>query len=100
MAGLIKRDTLPDVDLGYAFLPAYYGQGYAFEACSALLPYARQQLGLTRLIAITSPDNEPSKALLRKLGMRFKQLVYLTPADTGTWLYSGHLPEKAGMCCY
>ena len=32
MCGLIKRDALDDVDMGFAFLPAYRGQGYALEA--------------------------------------------------------------------
>lgn len=87
MAGLIRRDTLDDVDLGYAFLPAHYGKGYAWEATSALLPYARGRLGLTRLVAIVSPENDASNALLRKLGMRFERVIYLGPADTGTRLY-------------
>lgn len=91
MAGLIKRDTLDDVDLGYAFLPRYFGQGYAYEAAAALLPYARR-LGLTRLVAITSAANAGSNALLRKLGMRFEKVIYLAPDDQGTRLYGMALP--------
>lgn len=87
MAGLIKRDMLDDVDLGYAYLPRYFGQGYAFEAGAALVPHARDQLGLKRLVAITSADNVGSNALLRKLGMRFEQVIYTSPADPGTRLY-------------
>jgi RimJ/RimL family protein N-acetyltransferase len=88
MCGLIKRDTLDDVDLGYAFLPPYFGQGYGHEAAAAVLEHARGALGMTRLVAITSPGNIASIALLEKLGMRFEKLVHLHPEDTGTRLYS------------
>ena len=85
MSGLIKRDTLDDVDLGYAFLPPYYGKGYAYEAAQAVVAHARA-LGMLRLVAITSPGNTASNALLEKLGMRFEKLLYLKP-DEPTRLY-------------
>lgn len=85
--GLIKRDTLPGVDLGYAFLEAYRGQGYAFEAASAVLALA-PRLGLRRVLAITSPGNAASNGLLRKLGLRFERLTHLAPGDSATNLYS------------
>jgi RimJ/RimL family protein N-acetyltransferase len=81
MCGLIKRDTLADVDLGYAYLPAYFGQGYGFEAAQAVLAHARSVIGLRRLVAITSPANTASSGLLEKVGMRFEQLLYLKPDD-------------------
>lgn len=87
MSGLIKRDTLADVDIGYAFLPPYRGQGYALEAARAVVEYARTTMVLPRLVAITSPENNASNALLEKIGMRFDKMVYLTPEDTGTRLY-------------
>jgi len=87
MSGLIKRDTLPDVDIGYAFMPAHRGKGYAFEAAVAVVKHAREQVGLTQLLAITSPHNSASNALLEKLGMQFDRIVHLTPEDTGTRLY-------------
>lgn len=87
MSGLIKRDTLDDVDIGYAFLPPYRGQGYALEAARAVVEYARGTMQLPRLLAITSPENNASNALLEKIGMRFDKMVYLTPEDTGTRLY-------------
>src|SRR3954471_19030825 len=65
MCGLIKRDTLDDVDLGYAFLPQYRGRGYAFEAGQAVLAYA-PTIGITRVAAITSPNNIASNQLLLK----------------------------------
>jgi RimJ/RimL family protein N-acetyltransferase len=87
MCGLIKRDTLDEIDLGYAYLPAWRGQGYAWEAARAVLDHA-PSLGIRRLLAITSPDNLASNGLLRKLGMRFEQFIHLVPDDAGTNLYS------------
>ncbi|NHZ98217.1 GNAT family N-acetyltransferase [Massilia sp. CCM 8734] len=95
MCGLIKRDTLPEVDLGYAFLPAWRGQGYAVEAARAVVGYARERLGLARLLAITSPHNTASGALLEKLGLRFDKIVHLTPEDPGTRLYAMQLCATA-----
>jgi len=71
MCGLIKRDTLPDTDIGYAYLPAYWGQGYAWEAASATLAYGRDVVGLPRLLGIVSPGNTASAELLKKLGMHY-----------------------------
>lgn len=81
MCGLIKRDTLPGVDIGYAYLPAWRGQGYAWEAAQAVLAHA-PTLGIRTLLAIVSPGNHASNGLLRKLGMRFVKF------DGGTNLYS------------
>lgn len=88
MAGLIKRDTLPEVDLGYAYLPPHFGRGYATEAARALLVHAREDVRLRRLMAITSLHNAASDALLLKIGMRCEGIVKLTPEDTGTRLYT------------
>jgi RimJ/RimL family protein N-acetyltransferase len=88
MAGLIKRDALQDVDLGYAFLPPHFGRGYASEAARALLLHARDEVKLRRLLAITSPHNEASHTLLLKIGMRLQGVVKLTPDDSGTRLYA------------
>ena len=80
MCGLIKRDTLPDVDIGYAFLPAFGGQGYAYEAAAAVLAYGKATVGLQRVVAIVTPDNERSLHLLGKLGLRFA-LMFTWPDD-------------------
>jgi RimJ/RimL family protein N-acetyltransferase len=71
LAGLIKRDALEDVDIGYAFLSRHRGRGYAFEAAQAVVAHARA-LGIARLAAITTPGNAASIALLLRLGMRFE----------------------------
>jgi RimJ/RimL family protein N-acetyltransferase len=86
MSGLVKRDTLEDVDIGYAFLPEWRGRGYAYEAGAAVLAYA-QTIGLTRVLAITSPANAASNGLLRKLGLHFCCLTHLTPDGPGSNLY-------------
>jgi RimJ/RimL family protein N-acetyltransferase len=69
MCGLVRRDTLPDVDIGYALLPQFWGHGYAIEAAFAVRDYARESLGLRRLMGITAPSNLASLKLLQKLGM-------------------------------
>lgn len=90
MCGLIKRETLVDVDIGYAFLPEYRGQGYAYEAAQATVDHARA-LGITRLAGITSPANVASNQLLMKLGLRFKGVMFLTPEDPGTNYYTADI---------
>ena len=77
MCGLIKRDSLPDVDVGFAFLPDYWSQGYAFEAAAAVMNYGREVFGLKRIVAITSLDNAASIKLLEKVGLRFERLIKL-----------------------
>ena len=81
ICGLIKRDTLPDVDLGFGFTPDYRGGGYAFEAASACMTYARETLGMVRVVAIVSPENARSLALLEKLGFRFEKSLRLPPNE-------------------
>lgn len=75
ICGLYKRDALPDVDLGFAFLPAYAGKGYGYEAASTVLTYAKTVLRLTRMTGITKPTNQSSIRLLEKLGMRFEKKI-------------------------
>ena len=72
MCGLIKRDTLDDVDIGFALLSRFEGRGYAREAAIATLAYARDQLGLTRVVAITTKDNDRSGRLLEGTGMSYE----------------------------
>ncbi len=73
ICGLLKREWLDDADIGFAFLPQYWSMGYAFEAALATVTHARDTFGLTRLLAITSPDNTASQRLLDKLGFRFER---------------------------
>lgn len=78
ISGLVKRDTLPDPDIGFAFLPAYWSKGYAVESAASVMSYARGVLGLNRILAITSPDNEASAKLLRKIGLSFERMIKLS----------------------
>ncbi|MEQ8423277.1 MAG: GNAT family N-acetyltransferase, partial [Cyclobacteriaceae bacterium] len=78
MCGLLKRDALDDVDIGFALLPEYAGSGYGFEAAAATLRYAKNSLTISKVIAITSPENITSINLLGKLGLRFARTAYIT----------------------
>lgn len=80
-AGLVDREGLDTVDIGYAFLPTGRGKGYAFEATKAIFGYAQKELKIDKLVAIVNKDNEKSKNLLRKLGMKFEKFVVL-PDET------------------
>ena len=73
ICGLVKRDTLPDVDLGFAFMPAFRGQGYGHESALAVRDHAIRVLGLKQLLAITSPANADSVRLLERLGFAFER---------------------------
>ncbi len=78
LCGLIKRDGLADVDIGYGFMPRYWSQGYALESSLAVLDYGRKALGIERVVAITSDDNQASVRLLEKLGLRHTANVRLS----------------------
>ncbi|MBC8152876.1 MAG: GNAT family N-acetyltransferase [Bacteroidetes bacterium] len=87
LCGLLKRETVEDVDIGFAFLPPYTGQGYAYEAASAMLTYARTMLHLKRVVAITAPGNQRSISLLERLGMRYKATITLAGNTEESILY-------------
>ena len=75
ICGLLRREVLPDADIGFAFLPEFRGLGYAIESAAAVLAWARDVLGFPRLIAITAPDNRRSRALLEKIGLTFERTL-------------------------
>jgi RimJ/RimL family protein N-acetyltransferase len=77
ICGLLKRDALDDVDVGFAFVPESWSKGYAFESASAVLSYAHETHHLKRVVAITSPDNAGSVNLLVKLGFYFDRMVLM-----------------------
>ena len=88
ICGLIKRESLQDVDLGFAFLPTFWGRGYAHEAAAAIMAYARSVLGLARIVAIVSQDNHASGKLLQRLGFRFERLAALNPGKEELKVYA------------
>lgn len=81
MCGLVKRPALDHPDIGFAFLPAYWSKGYAFESASAVMTYAREVLALPRVVAIVSPDNEPSARLLGRLGLKYERMFRVAEGD-------------------
>lgn len=91
LCGLIKREALEEADLGFAFLPRYWGQGYAREAATAVLVYAKEKHGLARVLAITALDNQRSIRLLESLGFGFENVIKLSPGDPGTRLFARSL---------
>lgn len=88
ICGLIKREGLPDPDIGFAFLPEYWNKGYAHESAAEVMRHARDVLRLDRILAITSPDNEASGRLLEKIGLRFQRLIRLSEDADEVKLFS------------
>ena len=88
ICGLLKRDWLENADLGFALLPAFWGRGYAFEAASAILDDARGRLGLRRIVAVTTLDNDASIQLLGKLGFRFERIARFTEGGADLRLFA------------
>ena len=88
LCGLVRRDGLEDVDIGYAFLPRYWSKGYATEAVLAVKEYAKNTIGLKRLVAITDPNNQGSIRVLEKIGLTFEKVVRLSEDDIELKLYA------------
>jgi RimJ/RimL family protein N-acetyltransferase len=78
MCGLVKREELADVDVGFALLARYCSRGYAAEAAAAVLEYGRRALNIGRIVAIAKPDNEASVAVLEKIGLEFERMIRLS----------------------
>jgi [ribosomal protein S5]-alanine N-acetyltransferase len=91
MCGLLRRDNLPDVDVGYALLPEYWGRGYAFEAVEATLAHAGRKFRLARVIGVVSEGNDASIRVLEKAGMRFERMVSLQAGEPDVRLYGRNL---------
>jgi [ribosomal protein S5]-alanine N-acetyltransferase len=91
MCGLIKRDGLEDVDIGYALLPEFWGKGYAVEAAQAVKEYAKDMIGLKRLVAIVDPVNESSIRVLEKIGLQYEKMLRLSADDIELKLFGAEL---------
>lgn len=87
ICGLVKRDYLDAPDLGFAFLPQYWGSGFAFEAASATLDHGIHVLQMSRILATTRIDNQASQALLKKLGFQFEHTFRHPDGDRDLRLY-------------
>lgn len=88
ICGLLKRDTLDDIDIGYAFLPAWRGRGFAHEAALAVLDHARAVLRLDRVVAIVSPANDASIRLLERIGLRAEGMIHVGNASDPSRLFA------------
>lgn len=69
-AGLKYLAELDAVDLGYRFLPEYWGRGLATEASSACVSSGFEKLGLDAIIGLVLPENTASVRVLQKVRMR------------------------------
>ncbi|MGA2187960.1 MAG: GNAT family N-acetyltransferase [Steroidobacteraceae bacterium] len=92
ICGLVKRDTLADVDVGFAFLCAHWSRGYAAESAAAVLAYGTQTLGIKRIVAITAPDNYASIAVVEKIGLRFEGTITLVKDGPALHLFGPPTP--------
>ena len=87
MCGLIRREGLEDVDIGYALLPRYWSKGYAVEAAQAVKEYAKDVVGLRRIVAIVDPANQGSIRVLEKIGLRYEKMIRLSADDIDLKLF-------------
>ena len=95
VCGLLRRDFLDTVDLGYALLPEHAGQGYAHEAASLCLTLARERFGMRRVLAIVNADNPRSIGLLRRLGFVDTGPIRLPEESRAVRRYARDLPVSA-----
>ena len=91
ICGLLKRDSLPDVDIGFAFLPEFWSKGYAVESAAAVMDYGRKVLGIGRIVAITAPDNHGSIKLLERIGFKFEGITRLSERDPEVKLFASEI---------
>jgi RimJ/RimL family protein N-acetyltransferase len=87
MCGLLRRDNLPAVDVGYALLPEFWGQGYASEAVAATLRHGARKFDLTRVVAVVAEGNAGSIRVLENAGFRFEGMVSMNPSEPDVRLY-------------
>lgn len=93
MCGLLKREELADVDVGFAFLSQYWSQGYAAEAAAAVLDYGRRELNLQRIVGIAAPDNQASICVLEKIGLKFERMIRLSADGPELALFGPAAPQ-------
>lgn len=78
-AGLLYLPEFNEIDLGYRFLPKYWGMGLATEASNAILTYGFDKLELSRIIAIAMKENKASIKVMEKVGMEFDKFAPYEP---------------------
>jgi RimJ/RimL family protein N-acetyltransferase len=96
LCGLLRRDSHPDVEIGFAMLPLGRGRGYASEAAAAALKLGIEQFGLERIVAITAPGNQDSIGILERLGFRFERMVqYTADGESRLFIFDRPRPLNA-----
>ena len=90
ISGLLQRATLDVPDIGYAFLEAHSGRGYATEAAAAVLQHAHRALRMTKLYALTAPDNQASMRVLQKVGFALQQADHRSEQGEPSCLFVQH----------
>jgi ribosomal-protein-alanine N-acetyltransferase len=95
ISGIVRRDTLPGPDIGFAFLPEHWGQGYALESARAVRDHAFGPLGLRRLLAIANPNNAPSIRILEKIGMALLERRALAEGAPPVCVYAVDTPAES-----
>lgn len=90
ICGFVRRETLPDADIGFALLSQFERKGYALETAAATMRYGSEKLNLGRVLAITSQDNEASGKLLEKLGFKFEGLIKISDDSEEAKLFSSN----------
>ncbi len=91
MCGLIKREALEDVDIGYAYLPKFWSKGYAVEAARGVMKFANDVVKLKRIVAIVDPANASSIRLLEKIGFIPEKMIKLSADDIELKLFAREL---------
>jgi len=79
--GMLKRDHLDHIDIGYNLLEEFHGMGYAYEASVAVINHAKEYHNINHLIAVTSDINKSSQKLLKRLGFTFDKLITWTSGE-------------------
>jgi [ribosomal protein S5]-alanine N-acetyltransferase len=88
ICGLIKRDSLEDIDIGFAFLERFWGKGFAVESALACVDFARDVVKTKRLVAITIPSNSGSIRVLEKIGLKFEKMIMQPHDENELMLFS------------
>lgn len=88
ICGIKKREGLDDIDIGFGFLPQFMGNGYGYEAASATLYYASNNLKIKRIVAIVNPENATSISLIKKIGLQFEKMFQFSQNDIELMLFS------------
>jgi ribosomal-protein-alanine N-acetyltransferase len=86
--GLYDREGLNGIDIGFAFLPQYERNGYAFEAANKLKHLAFDEFGIPEINAITTKENSSSQRLLEKLGLTLQGTTRLPDDDEELLFYT------------